>query len=80
VKEDKYGGSVRYSCMKMESNESVVRRGEGVIKEKAGGVNLRHVSFVNVTVYPWYNYNMLIKKKQCYTLKKEAYKLCGYFK
>jgi hypothetical protein len=34
--------------------ETVLRRGEGGIKEKGGEVNLRYIvsAFVNVTMYP----------------------------
>jgi hypothetical protein len=35
------------------------------IKEKDERVNLRYIAttFVKVTMYPWYSYNMLINKK-----------------
>jgi hypothetical protein len=38
--------------------------GKEEIKQKDGGVNLRYIvsAFVNVTVYPQYNYNMLMNK------------------
>jgi hypothetical protein len=42
----------------------MISAGRGVIKEKDGGVNLQYIvsTFVNVTMYAWYNYNMLINK------------------
>jgi hypothetical protein len=49
---------------KMRPVEIILRMGGGGIKENDRGVNLRYVvrTFVNVTMYPQYNNNMIIKK------------------
>jgi hypothetical protein len=55
-----------YENGKMRPVEAVLGKGEDRIKDKIvwGGSNLRHIAniFVNVTMYPWYNYNVLINK------------------
>jgi hypothetical protein len=47
----------------MKSAEIGLRRGGGGKREKDGGINLRYIvsTYVNITVYPLYNYYMLIK-------------------
>jgi hypothetical protein len=50
----------------MKPDETVLRRGRKRINKKNGEVNLTKIyckHFVNVTMCPWYNYNMLIIKK-----------------
>jgi hypothetical protein len=51
----------------MRHVKTVLRRGRGRRKEKDGrGVNLRSIisTFVDVIIYPLYNYNMLINKRK----------------
>jgi hypothetical protein len=49
----------------MKPVEIVLRRGRKGKREQDGGVNLRYIvsTYVNITMYPLYNYYMLIKTK-----------------
>jgi hypothetical protein len=46
----------------MRPVETVVRKAGRRIKEKDGRDEIYHSTFVNVTMNPWYNYNMQISK------------------
>jgi hypothetical protein len=61
VKEGDYGESSMYSCMQKTHEKTVLKKEWGGIKEKDGGYTVS--TFVNVTMYPSCNYNMLINQK-----------------